>query len=463
MRIHFIAIGGSIMHQLAITLKEKGFSISGSDDKIYDPAYSNLKNNGILPEEIGFFPEKISEDIDAVILGMHAKVDNPELAKARDLGVNIYSFPEYIYQQSKDKKRVVIAGSHGKTTITSMIMHVLRYWKCDFDFLVGASIKGFKTSVKLTDSAPVIILEGDEYLSSPIDRVPKFLYYKPQLALISGIAWDHINVFPTYSDYYTQFIQFVSTIMDNGTLVYNTEDPAVRKLALLINPGVNKFPYHTPGYIVEENKTYLNKGDKKIPLKIFGGHNLNNLQGARIICNELGISDDDFYIAIQTFEGAAKRLELINKGNSTSVYKDFAHAPSKVKASISAVKAQYSGRELVAMLELHTFSSLNENFIGEYKGSMIDADLPIVYFDEAGFKAKGIDVFTEEQVREAFKNDSIRVFTSQSKLESYLREIDWKGKNLLMMSSGNYAGLNLKEIADFIIYKQVKNKVKSQT
>ena len=458
MRIHFIAIGGSVMHNLAIALKNKGYDVSGSDDHIYDPARSNLVKNDLLPEKSGFFKVKISKKLDAVILGMHAQAGNPELEKALQLGVKVYSYPEYIYRFSKEKRRVVIAGSHGKTTITSMVMHVLKYWKCDFDYLVGAQLKGFKTNVKLTEEAPVIVIEGDEYFASPIHREPKFLSYRPNIALISGIAWDHVNVFPTFPEYRNQFKKFAETIHRNGTLIYNTEDTDVRKISQNLSTFITKTPYYTPGFKVINHVTYLTRDDKKIPLKIFGEHNLQNLRGARLICNELGINDDDFNKAIEKFEGASSRMEKLNENNEVAVFRDFAHSPSKLKATITAVKNQFSERTLVACMELHTFSSLNKDFLDEYKRTMSDADIPIIYYNPEVLKEKGLARISKPAILKAFQNPDLKVYTAGNKLVEDLKAMDWKNKNLLMMSSGNFDGIKFKELADFIVYKSIKPK-----
>nr|WP_068892356.1 Mur ligase family protein [Pedobacter panaciterrae] len=445
MRIHFIAIGGSAMHNLAIALHKKGYQVTGSDDVIFEPSSSRLEKHGILPKSMGWNEDNITEDLDAVILGMHALVDNPELLKARKLGLRIYSYPEYIYEQTKDKLRVVIGGSHGKTTITSMILHVLNYYKKDFDYLVGAQLAGFDTMVKVTDSAPLIIIEGDEYLASPIDRRPKFHLYKANIAVISGIAWDHINVFPTYQDYTRQFELFIDTIQPNGKLIFCNKDHDLCTIVENSNAPIEKIGYGIPNHEVRDGITYLLPGEAA--LKIFGDHNLMNLNAAKFVCKELGISGEEFNIAIGSFTGAAKRLELLNSVNETNVYKDFAHSPSKLKATIDAVKTQFATRKLVACIELHTFSSLNKEFLAQYANTMSNTDVAIVYIDEKTFVHKKMQPFTKAEVQMAFNDEKLQFFNDFSLLESYLRSINFYRTNLLLMSSGNFGGLDLTKLA----------------
>ncbi len=461
-RIHFIAIGGAAMHNLAIALHRKGFHITGSDDEIMEPSKSRLKELNLLPEKEGWFPGKITNDLDAVILGMHARVDNPELVKAQEIGVKIYSYPEYLYEFSKNKKRVVIGGSHGKTSITAMIMHVLNKVAVEspdsglktlnFDYMVGSKVEGFETMVKLTDEAPVIILEGDEYLSSPIDRRPKFHLYKADIALLSGIAWDHINVFPTFESYVEQFQIFVDQIPANGTLVYCEKDAEVKKVAEQSSSSCKKIPYGIPGYEIKNGVTFLkNRNSGLIPLEVFGEHNLMNIEGARNICNLLGIEDEKFYHAISSFKGAARRLELLAKNDSVSVFKDFAHSPSKLKASVEAVRQQFPDRKIIACMELHTFSSLNENFLDQYNGSMDKADEAIVYFNPHTIEHKKLNPVTENQVRAAFGNSNIKVFTDSKKMYAYLSGMNHSHTVLLMMSSGNFDGMDLERLAQSAI------------
>ncbi|WP_299148092.1 Mur ligase family protein [uncultured Dokdonia sp.] len=446
MNIHFIAIGGAAMHNLALALHHKGDTVTGSDDTIFDPSKSRLEKYGLLPEAFGWFPEKITSDLDAVILGMHAKEDNPELLKAQELGVNIYSYPEYLYERAKDKTRVVIGGSHGKTTITSMILHVMHYWDKEVDYMVGAQLEGFDTMVRMTDDADFMVLEGDEYLSSPIDRRPKFHLYKPNIALLSGIAWDHINVFPTFDNYVEQFQIFVDSMTNGGAMVYNTEDENVVKVVENATAHIKKYPYQTPEYTVEDGETLLETPDGAMPIEVFGKHNLNNLAGAKWICQHMGVVEEDFYEAISTFTGASKRLELIAKSKDTVIYKDFAHSPSKVAATTSAVKEQYGDRTVVACLELHTYSSLNPEFLSEYQGALDAADMAVVFYSPKAVEIKKLEPITAQQIAAAFKRDDLTIFTDPADFKAFLFEQELKNKAILLMSSGNYGGLDFEEV-----------------
>lgn len=446
MKIHFIAIGGSAMHNLALALAQKGYTVTGSDDAIFEPSLSRLKKQGIAPNSLGWFPDKITSDIDAVILGMHAHSDNPELQKAKELNLKIYSYPEFLYEQSKNKTRVVIAGSHGKTTITSMVLHVLKYHQVDVDYMVGAQLEGFDTMVKLTDTNEFMILEGDEYLSSPIDLRSKFLLYQPNIALLSGIAWDHINVFPTFESYKQPFINFVNTISQGGALIYNEEDKEVVEVAEQSSNYLKKFPYHTPNYVIKDEKVYLQTSEGELQLSLFGRHNLLNLEGARLVCNQIGIQNDAFYEAILSFKGASRRLEKIYETNEYIVYKDFAHAPSKVMATVKAVKENFSNKRLVACLELHTYSSLNPEFLKQYKNTLDKADEALVFYSEDALKIKRMEPISRELIINSFEKNNLQVFTNPVILENYLKEIDKNNSIFLMMSSGNYGGINLDSI-----------------
>lgn len=447
-RVHLIAIGGSAMHNMALALHEKGFAVSGSDDEINEPSKSRLHKAGLLPAEIGWFPEKITADVEAVILGMHAREDNPELKRAKELNLKIYSYPEYIYEATKDKTRIVIGGSHGKTTITAMILHVMNFHKLETDFLVGAQLEGFNTMVSLSNTAKYAVIEGDEYLASPIDRRPKFHLYKPNIAIISGIAWDHINVFPTFDIYTEQFTKFIELIEPNGYLIYCGEDKVLAEISKNAkNQTLNRTAYGVPQNKIENGTTYLLVDGKQIPLSVFGDHNLMNLNGARLVCNKIGITDAQFYEAIQSFKGAAKRLELVFKTGDFNFYKDFAHSPSKLKATTSAVKKQFETRHTVACMELHTFSSLNEDFLKEYKGSMNIADEAIVYFNPHTIAHKKLKEITTEQVHAAFGRKDLKVFTKSEEVTDYLQSKTWDNKVLLMMSSGNFDGVDFKILA----------------
>ena len=451
MRVHFIAIGGSAMHNLAIALVKKGYNVTGSDDEIFEPSRSRLANYGILPTSEGWKTDNIHANLDAVIVGMHAKEDNPELIKARRLGLKIYSYPEYLYEQAKDKKRVVIGGSHGKTTITSMILHVLQFHNIECDYMVGAQLEGFDVMVKITPTAPVMVLEGDEYLTSPLDRRPKFHVYKPHIALISGIAWDHINVFPTFENYVDQFSIFAGLIMPGGVLIYCEDDKEVKKVGKNARNDIKKIPYSIPTHKIESGITKIIIDGEGIPLKIFGNHNLMNLNGARLVCNELGVNDKQFFEAIRSFSGASKRLEIVANNKYTTVFKDFAHSPSKLLATTNAVKKQYENRELVACIELHTYSSLSEKFLSHYKGCLDDADVAIVYFSPHALQLKRLPDITEDQVKSAFANPRLKVYTDPVSLKADLLKIDWKNKNLLMMSSGNFDGIDVAKFGKEII------------
>lgn len=447
MKIHFISIGGSVMHQLAIALKRKGYQITGSDDEIFEPAKSNLAKEGILPEEIGWQPGKITKDLDAVILGMHAKGDNPELQKAKELGVSMYSFPEYIFQESREKTRVVVGGSHGKTTTTSMIMHVLKETGKDFDYLVGARLEGFDQSVNIT-SAPVIVCEGDEYPASVIEKRPKFHFLFPHIAIITGIAWDHINVFPTFDNYLEQFKIFIGKIEPNGHLIYNHTDSILKELVETnTRIDIHYHPYRVPDHSITNGITKVSIEEKVAELKIFGDHNLLNLNAAWLACKQLGVTSEQFLIAIASFSGAAKRLEVLAKNNSTVFYRDFAHAPSKVKATIEAVKNQFPGRKFIAALELHTYSSLNEAFMKEYAGAMDKADEASVFYSKHALELKRMPDLPKEIVRNGFAKEDLQVFNDRSELESWLNHLDYKNAVVAFMSSGNYDGLDTESFA----------------
>jgi UDP-N-acetylmuramate: L-alanyl-gamma-D-glutamyl-meso-diaminopimelate ligase len=450
MKVHFIAIGGSAMHNLALALHHKGYQVTGSDDEVFEPSKSRLAKHGLLPAEMGWNEANITEDLEAVILGMHARADNPELLKAQQLGLTIFSYPEYIYEQTKDKTRVVIGGSHGKTTITAMILHVLNACGVDADYMVGAQLEGFDTMVKLTKEAKIAVLEGDEYLSSPIDRRPKFHLYKPNIALLSGIAWDHVNVFPTFENYVEQFDMFVDLISKKGKLIYCIDDQEVKKVAEESDNDITLLPYSIPPHVIENGVTYLLTDGGKIALKVFGNHNLVNLNGARLVCSSLGIAEDDFYKAIQSFKGASKRLELLAATKHTAVYKDFAHSPSKVKATVEAVRKQFDDRKLIACLELHTFSSLSLKFLEEYRKSMKAAHEAIVYFNPKTIKHKKLPELTKKQVKQAFGRKDLIVITHSKELQKHLKAISWKRKNLLMMSSGSFDGMDLIKLAETV-------------
>jgi len=450
MKVYFIAIGGSIMHNLAIALKLKGYDVSGSDDEIFEPAKSNLAKYNLLPTEYGWNASRVTDDIGAVVLGMHAKSDNPELLKAQDLGLKIYSFPEFIYEQSKNKTRVVIAGSHGKTTITAMIMHILKKANRDFDYMVGSSVKGFDINVRLSDTAKIIIIEGDEYPDSAINQTPKFHIYQPSIALISGIAWDHINVYSTYEIYVDAFRKFVELIPFNGALVHNAEDQALKVIARNVNLNISRVAYSLPSFEINNGITSIIHEEKKIPLKIFGRHNLQNLSGAIEVCKLLGLAEDFCYESISDFTGASRRLEIISSSNNAVVFRDFAHAPSKLRATVSAVKEQFPKSKLVACFELHTYSSLDKDFLPEYYRAMSGADIKVVFYNAHTFELKRKELIEPEFIHEAFGDRRIHVFTEKKNLELFLQKQSWRKTNLLMMSSGDFDGIDMKALATFV-------------
>lgn len=440
MKVHFVAIGGSAMHNLALALHSKGLEVSGSDDEVYEPSRSRLDRAGLLQKKMGWDADRITKDIDAVILGMHARIDNPELLKAQELGLPIYSYPEYVAKESEDKKRVVIAGSHGKTTTTSIVMNALDHAGIEFDYLVGAQLEGYDRMVKLSD-ADLIILEGDEYLSSPIDRRPKMLHYKPHLAVITGIAWDHINVFPTFEDYVKQFDLFLESVMEEGKVFYYEHDKELAKLAEKDFQDLTLAPYDR---IAVDNGNTLVDGDS-YPIQLIGQHNFQNIKAAELICSELGISKQDFYASLATFKGAAKRLQHIKVSDSDvgHVYLDFAHAPSKVKATVDAVKESYGKNKLVAVLELHTFSSLNKKFLPTYDKALDKADEAVVFYDEHTLKMKRMEPIDKSFVKHCFGRSDLRVITDAEELEAYMNQVDLSNSNLLLMSSGKFGGIDL--------------------
>jgi len=451
MKVHFIAVGGSAMHNLAIALYYKGYEVSGSDDEVFEPSRTRLKKLGLLPEKEGWHPERIHAGLDAVILGMHAREDNPELLKAKELGLKIFSYPEYLYEQSKEKTRVVIGGSHGKTTITAMVLHVLKHAGVDTDYMVGAQLDGFDVMVRLSEDARFIVLEGDEYLSSPLDRRPKFHLYRPDIALISGIAWDHMNVFPTFENYIEQFREFIRLVEPGGKLIYCNEDPELVKLAADTRPDLEKVPYGGLEYETTHGRTHLLINGSSVPIEVYGKHNIQNLHGAWMLTRAMGVSDDEFLDAIGSFKGASKRLQLLASDEHSMVIKDFAHSPSKLKATVQAVKEQYPERELIACMELHTYSSLNINFLPQYRGCFEMADIPVVYFSPHALALKKLPPLSSQDVKNAFGDERINVINNPRELQDFLFGAGIKNKNLLMMSSGDFDGIILEDFAARLI------------
>ncbi len=450
-RVHFIAIGGSAMHNLAIALQQQGADVSGSDDEIFEPSRSRLERLGLLPDKLGWDPGRIHAEIDAVILGMHARKDNPELVRALELKIPVYSYPAYFQERTRNKTRVVIGGSHGKTTITSMIVHVLRHAGVEFDYLVGAQLEGFDCMVRLNAKSEVAIIEGDEYLASALDPIPKFHLYRPDIALISGIAWDHINVFKTFEDYVDQFRTFITKIEPGGKLIYCEEDEVVRSIATDPVVKVDRIAYRTPAHRIANGSTVLETNNGDVPIAVFGKHNLQNLAGAKHVCNLLGIGDREFFHAIATFTGAAKRLEKLVEAPGRTVFKDFAHSPSKLKATVQAVREQFPDRQLIACMELHTFSSLSEHFLDQYDGAMAGADKAIVFYDPHAVQLKRLPPIPPERIRKAFGRDDVQVLNDPIAVMGAVREDQKPESVLLMMSSGNFGGLDLQALSEAFI------------
>ncbi|MFK7936730.1 MAG: UDP-N-acetylmuramate--L-alanine ligase [Saprospiraceae bacterium] len=450
MRIHFISIGGKAMHNLALELAHNGHHITGSDDEIYNPSRDRLAAAGLLPEKMGWNAERITNDLEAIILGMHARPDNPELARAQELGLPIYSFPAFLYEMSKDKKRVVVAGSHGKTTTTAMIMHVLKHNNLDFDYMVGAQVTGYDRMVRLSD-APIIVLEGDEYLSSPIDRRPKFIHFNPHIAIITGIAWDHINVFPTFNDYVFQFKQLLKVAEKGASIIWYDPDEELQKLTAKGRADLSYIPYRPLKSVIKNGQTFIKSpAGEEVPIQVFGQHNLANFAAAHHACRRLGLTDKQFFAALPTFRAAGKRLEVITQNDNCIAWLDYAHAPSKVQATIEATKAQYPDRELVACLELHTFSSLNKEFHSHYAGTMNAADKAVVFFSEHTLKMKRLPKFSPRDLQEAFGHTDMEVFTERAVLEARLAQMKWENKNLLLMSSGTFDGMKSEHVSGLL-------------
>lgn len=450
-RIHFIAIGGQSMHNLAITLKNNGYSISGSDHEIYDPSHGNLAKHNLLPERMGWFPERINDTIDAVIVGGHIDPENPELLKARELNIPLYSYPEFIYDFSKHKNRVVIAGSHGKNTIASIVMHVLTYYDIEFDYLVSAPVFGHEGTIRLSTTAKIIIIEGDEDVTSTIDNRSKFEHYKPHIALLSGIGWSHVNAFPTFEAYVTQFKKYLSSIIEGGKLIYSAEDKTVEKLIQETPQTIKKIPFRFHPYEVFNNRTFLRVLGGRLPIYIFGKHNMYNIEGALKLCQFLKISSEKFYQAIRSYKGTSKHLQLLGKTKTVNVYLDYAYSPAKLSATIKAIREQYSQRELVVFLELCSIQNFNTSFLHEYNGSMNLADEKIIYFNPEIINRKDGISIDISQIKEAFGSNLIKVYTTLDDIKSELYMINWNHKNLLLMSSDNVSGLHFTEIAKKII------------
>ncbi|MGD0582238.1 MAG: Mur ligase family protein [Bacteroidales bacterium] len=446
-RVHFIAVGGAVMHNLAIALHKKGYIVTGSDDEIFEPSRGRLKEYGLLPSSMGWEASRISEDIDTVILGMHAKEDNPELKRAKELGIKIMSFPEYLYDQTKDKRRIVVAGSHGKTTTTAMIMHVLRTSGVSFSYMVGSSIDGFETMVGLSDESKIAVFEGDEYLTSPLDRRPKFHLYKPDIAVITGIAWDHMNVFPTFENYLGQFRIFIDTIAENGSLIFFGDDREAAGLSSEARSDIRRIPYKTHGYFQNKTGFYAATHDRVVPMRIFGEHNMQNLSAAREACHLAGVTDEQFYDSIRTFEGTSRRLQKLLETEIGIVYLDFAHAPSKVRATINAVAERYPQREIIACLELHTYSSLNADFLPQYSGTMESATYSFVYFNPHAVAMKKLSLLSKEHVEKLFGGKNLKAFDISTDMFNNIKGLRVKDPVYLLMSSGDFDGTDMLKLA----------------
>ena len=451
MRIHFIAIGGAVMHNLAIALHNKGYHVTGSDDEIFEPSRSRLESYGLLPKETGWDAGKVTRNLDAIILGMHASADNPELLKAAELGLKVMSFPEYIYDQTRDKKRIVVAGSHGKTTTTAMIMHVLKFNNIKFDYMLGSAIDGYETMVGLSEDTGIAVLEGDEYLTSPVDRRPKFHLYKPDIAIINGIAWDHMNVFPTFDTYAEQFRIFVDTILPGGTLIYYSEDPEIKKIVASARNDLKKVPYGIHGHFQNKTGFYAATHNRMVRLDIFGEHNMQNLEAARQACYAAGITEDQFYAAIPSFVGTSKRLQKLGETESGLVFLDLAHAPSKVKATLDAVAERYRNSKIIACLELHTYSSLNRNFLPNYKNSLKNAWKGYIYFNPHAIQMKKLSPVSKEEVLEYFGGNNLKVFDNSSELFSEIKELKTDKPVYLLMSSGDFDGCDLVRLSQELL------------
>jgi UDP-N-acetylmuramate: L-alanyl-gamma-D-glutamyl-meso-diaminopimelate ligase len=451
MKVHFIAIGGAVMHNLAIALHRKGYIVTGSDDEIFEPSRSRLASYGLLPGKYGWDPGRITSDINTIILGMHAKPDNPELIRAHALGIRILSFPEYIYEQTKDKKRIVVAGSHGKTTTTAMIMHVFKSLGVKFDFMVGSMIDGYETMVGLSDDSKIAVLEGDEYLTSTLDKRPKFHLYMPDIAILNGIAWDHMNVFPTFENYVEQFRVFVEKIPDGGSLIYFDGDPEVKKIANAAGEKIRKIPYKVHGHFQNKTGFYAATHNRTVPVKIFGEHNMQNLSAAKEACLEAGINEDDFYSAIQSFEGTSRRLQKLKENENGVAYLDFAHSPSKVKATVEAIASRYPGRNILACFELHTYSSLNIDFLPLYRGTLDKASSAFIYYNPHELELKKLAPLSKEMVREAFSGENIRVYDNSEEMFSFIKTQFFPCPVFLFMSSGDYNGCDLKSLSEELL------------
>ncbi len=441
-KVHLIAIGGSIMHNLALALDSQGFMLSGSDDQIFEPARTRLKNRGICPEKEGWFSEKINTDLSFVVLGMHAKPDNPELVKALELGVKVYSFPELVAEMYSNSTRIVVAGSHGKTTTTSMMMHVFKALGKQFDYLVGAQLEGFDVMVAL-DKKEYSIIEGDEYLSSCLDPRPKFMHYSPQIAIITGIAWDHYNVFPTFDSYKNAFVQLIQSMKEGSLLLWYEGDSDLAELVGEYAQHLKTIAYKESEFVIQGNKCYLISEEACYSLEVFGRHNLQNMNSVIKVCEYLNFNSIDVCTSLSTFKGAAKRMQLLQNNGDLIIYQDFAHAPSKVKATINALRETYPYHHLHCFLELHTYSSLNKNFLPQYYSTVNECDEITIYFDPKALEIKRMEALDLQFIKDSFGRQNMNVIDNPAELKVQM-DIARKGRGLLVfLGSGNWAGMEL--------------------
>lgn len=437
MRIHFIAIGGAIMHNLAIDLHKNGHTISGSDDQIFEPSFSKLKKYSLMPKNLGWNADFITDEIDLIILGMHAKEDNLELKKALELGLKIQSFPEFVASQITDKKRVAIAGSHGKTSTTAMLMHILKDNNFEFDYLVGSELPGYESMVKLSN-APLIVIEADEYLSSKLDQRPKFLWYKPQLSVITGIAWDHINVFPTFELYKKAFTDFIDSHQADSSIFFYQFD---EELSKIINNSTYKCRPYTELTAKNQGQysIVLDNNEEEYYFPFFGNHFLQNASAAIHLAMELGLNQKDIYKALESFPGSAKRLELVWANDQLFIYRDFAHSPSKVMATIKAFSRQFKDYQVFFVFEPHTFSSQQIDFIQHYNKCFEDLNA-YIFMDKKAFALKNKPMLSGPDIENAFGTNSI--LNSATELMKEIRKSSQKSKKTVwvLMSSGNMGG-----------------------
>lgn len=443
MRIHCISHWWRVTSSLAIQLKLLGHNVTGHDDEIYEPSKSALAQHGLLPQHEWWDADSVTSDIDMIVLGMHASADNPELLRAKELGLMIKSYPEVIYEFSKNKMRVVIAGSHGKTTTTSMVMHVLKHNGISFDWVVGGIVPGFDTMVSLDDNHKIIIIEWDEYPDGKINMTAKMLLYKHNIGILNGIAWDHITTYPTFDSYLLPFQTFVDQTPTDGFLGYYQDDQEVTNIMEHTDTQAQTVWYTVHPHIIRDGITYLQTPQWEVKLSIFWAHNCINISAAKLVCNQLDLSDEQFYAAIWSFTGAGNRLQLIHQDDAKhlTILRDFAHSPSKLTATINAVKTQYPDRTIIGLFELHTFASLSASFLPEYKWSFDAADIACVYYDDHTFQIKRMTPLTKEVVINGFGRSDLVVQDSANDLQAWYDNLDLTNSVVVLMSSGNFGGV----------------------